>query len=160
MECLKRMPAKRRDAILQRGLPAVESDGRGQIDSMMTWEQAREMSRAGVEMGAHTVSHPLLSYEEPATVECELRLSKQMVEEKLGKPVRAFAYPNGDWNDRVSKQVEQTGYRCAFTTHPDWHDSRENQFTISRVLLHEGNITTQDGKFSPAMLNLALAGWA
>ena len=59
--------------------------------------------------------------------------------------MRAFAYPNGDWNDRVSKQVEQTGYRCAFTTHPGLaRFPRKSVHHLSRVLLHEGNITSQD----------------
>jgi peptidoglycan/xylan/chitin deacetylase (PgdA/CDA1 family) len=160
VDWLKRMRAERRNAILERILPAGgNSDGGEEIDAMLTWDQAREMSDAGVEIGAHTVSHPLLSYEDEASVESELKLSKQTVEEKLGKKVRAFAYPNGDWDERVREQVAKAGYRCAFTTRPAWHDRSENPYTISRVLLHEGNITTHDGEFSPAMLNLTLAGW-
>jgi peptidoglycan/xylan/chitin deacetylase (PgdA/CDA1 family) len=155
------MPMERRNAILHRTLPTDgNSDGPEDVDVMLTWDQAREMSDAGVEIGAHTVSHPLLSHEDAASVERELKLSKQTLEERLGKKVRALAYPNGDWNERVRKQVEDTGYRCAFTTRPAWHDRDENLYTISRVLLHEGNITAQNGEFSPAMLNLTLAGWA
>jgi hypothetical protein len=78
----------------------------------------------------------------------------------LGKEVRAFAYPNGDWNESVRKQVANARYRCAFTTRPAWYDRSENFYTISRVLLHEGNITSRSGEFSPAMLDLTLAGWA
>ena len=161
VEWLKRMPAAKREAILERGLLADPGAGSAQqVDAMLTWEQAREMSRAGVEIGAHTVNHPLLTYEDPLSIERELALSKRTLEEKLGAQVRAFAYPNGDWNEQVREQVEKTGYRCAFTTHPAWHHGRENSYAISRVLLHEGNITARDGEFSPAMLNLTLAGWA
>ena len=161
VDWLKRMPTERRNAILDRMPPAEGNPNcREEVDAMLTWDQAREMSDAGVEIGAHTVSHPLLSYEDEASGERELKLSKQTLEEKLGKRIRAFAYPNGDWNERVRKQVEETGYLCAFTTRPAWYDHDENPYTISRVLLHEGNITAQDGDFSPAMLDLTLAGWA
>lgn len=161
VEWLKRMPSAKRDAILEHVFPGGgNGDNGAQVDAMLSWEQALEMSRAGVEIGAHTVSHPLLTYEEPDVVERELKVSKQVLEEKLGKQVRAFAYPNGDWNEQVRKKVEDAGYQWAFTTHPGWHGARENSRTISRLLLHEGNITTRDGEFSPAMLNLTLEGWA
>lgn len=159
VERLKRMPTKQRDAILHQALPAV-SDQLETVDAMLTWEEAAEMANGGVEIGAHTVTHPLLSYEDAASVARELQDSKRAIEQRLGKPVRAFAYPNGDWSVTVRDQVAQTGYRCAFTTHPAWHDRSENPYTISRVLLHEGNIAAQDGKFSPAMLALTLAGRA
>jgi peptidoglycan/xylan/chitin deacetylase (PgdA/CDA1 family) len=161
VEWLKRMPTEKRNAILKKILPADGSaNSQEEIDEMLTWDQAREMSDAGVEMGAHTVSHLLLSYEDAASVERELQLGKQALEEKLGTKVRAFAYPNGDWNESVRKQVADTGYRCAFTTRPAWYDRSENPYAVSRVLLHEGNITGQTGEFSPAMLDLTLAGWA
>jgi peptidoglycan/xylan/chitin deacetylase (PgdA/CDA1 family) len=155
------MSTKRRNAILESILPGdcVSNDPK-EVDAMLTWEQAKEMSIGGVEIGAHTVNHPLLTYEDKAAVEGELMLSKQTLEARMGKEVRAFAYPNGDWNESVRKQVVESGYRCAFTTRPAWYVPGENPYTISRVLLHEGNITTQDGNFSPAMLDLTLAGWA
>jgi peptidoglycan/xylan/chitin deacetylase (PgdA/CDA1 family) len=161
IEWLKHMPTEKRNTILERIGPAEQSgDGYDEVDSMLSWEQALEMSNAGIEMGAHSVSHPLLSYEEDAAVERELRLSRQALEARLGKQVRAFAYPNGDWNERVRKQVEQAGYQCAFTTSATWYSRKENPYTIPRVLLHEGNVTGSNGKFSVAMLNLTLAGWA
>jgi len=161
VDWLKRMPSRRRNAILELMLPVERTpDDEEEVDTMLSWEQAREISEAGVEIGAHTVNHPLLTYEDKAAVECELKLSKQTLEAKLGKEVRAFAYPNGDWNESVREQVAESGYRCAFTTYPAWYAQGESPYTISRILLHEGNITTQDGRFSPAMLELTLAGWA
>jgi len=161
VEWLKRMPTEKRNAILERMLPANgSSNDPEEVDVMLTWDQAREMSEDGVEIGAHTVSHPLLSYEDEASVERELKLAKQVLEENLGEKVLAFAYPNGDWNKRVLEQVVETGYRCAFTTRPAWHSREKNLYTIPRVLIHEGNITVLAGAFSPAMFALALAGWA
>jgi peptidoglycan/xylan/chitin deacetylase (PgdA/CDA1 family) len=162
VEWLKRMPADKRDAFLNELLPSVNSSESetDPVDAMLTWQQAVEMGRHGIEIGAHTVTHPLLSYENDATVERELCQSKQTLEEKLGKPVRAFAYPNGDWDGRVRRWVKQAGYECAFTTRPGWYDQRQDPYTIRRILLHEGNVTDRNGQFSPAMLSLTLAGRA
>ncbi len=159
VEWLKHMPAEKRRLLLERLLPAENSGDADEADSMLTWNQVIEMSRDGVEIGAHTVSHPLLSYEKDTTVEHELRISKQILEEKLGKKVRALAYPNGAWDERVRRWVEKVGYECAFTTRPGWHHWGEDRYIIRRILLHEGNVTGRNGQFSPAMFSLALAGW-
>ena len=160
VEWLKHMPTENRHSLLRASLPSEEnSHSSDEVDSMLTWDQVIEMSRNGVEFGAHTVSHPLLSYESDTTVERELRMSKQTLEEKLGKKVRAFAYPNGDWDERVRRWVKQVGYQSAFTTRPGWHHFGQDRYTSRRILLHEGNVTGPDGEFSPATLNLTLAGW-
>jgi len=161
VDWLKRIPTARRNAILELMLPADHASSEGEeVDAMLSWGQAKEMSGGGVEIGAHTVNHPLLTYEDKAAAKEELELSKQMLESALGVEVRAFAYPNGDWNEAVRDQVAESGYRCAFTTKPAWYAHGENAYSISRVLLHEGNITAREGKFSPAMFDLTLAGWA
>jgi peptidoglycan/xylan/chitin deacetylase (PgdA/CDA1 family) len=162
VEWLKHMPAAKRDPLLtQLLLPTSDSKaGEDLVDSMLTWQQAIEMGDNGIDIGAHTVTHPLLSYESDPDVERELCQSKQTLEEKLRKPVRAFAYPNGNWDERVRKLVKQAGYERAFTTRPGWYDQRQDPYTIRRILLHEGNVTDRDGQFSPAMLGLTLAGRA
>jgi peptidoglycan/xylan/chitin deacetylase (PgdA/CDA1 family) len=161
VEWLKRMPASERNVLLECMLgTSGNGDGGADVDYMLSWDQAREMSDAGVEIGSHTVSHPLLTYEDASSVERELLLSKQILEEKLGRRVRAFAYPSGDWSERVREQAAKAGYGCAFTTQPSWHGHCENPYTISRILLHEGNIAGHEGRFSPAMFDLTLAGWA
>ncbi len=160
IEWLKHMPAEERRLVLERWpLSEDNCDGPDEPDQMLTWNQVMEMSRDGIEFGTHTVSHPLLTYENAATVERELRLSKQVLEEKLHRKARAFAYPNGEWDERVRRWVEQVGYECAFTTRPGWYQRGQNPYTIPRILLHEGNVTGPNGQFSPAMLSLTLAGW-
>lgn len=157
IEHLKRMPAEARERLLGELLPAQPGYQNG--DQMMTWEQAREMSRDGVEFGGHTVTHPLLPYEPNVLVERELHDCKEAIESTLGIKVRAFAYPNGDWDERIRGLVAASGYQCAFTTQGGWHQPGQNRHTIRRILLHEGNVTGHNGEFSPAMFQLTLAGW-
>lgn len=160
IEWLKRMPSQQREEILAAALPPADSDGAPGIDAIMTWEQLAQAQASGVEIGGHTVTHPLLSYEDEETVDRELRLCRQLLEQKLGAPVRAFAYPNGDWNPKVRERVKAAGYACAFTTEARCCTGKEDRFELPRFLLHDGNVTGLRGKFSPAMLTLTLAGWA
>jgi peptidoglycan/xylan/chitin deacetylase (PgdA/CDA1 family) len=156
VEYLKHMPSEERAQILGRLSPAQEAAGEG-IDRMMTWDQVVEMSHTDIDFGAHTHTHPLLPYEDDETVERELRLAKELLEEKLAKKVRAFAYPNGTWDQRVRGWVERTGYACAFTTQRAWYRPGQDLYAIPRMLLHEGNVTGLRGEFSPAMFSFTLA---
>jgi hypothetical protein len=81
-----------------------------------------------------------------------------MIEEKLKKKVRAFAYPNGNWDERVRKQVQTAGYECAFTTARGWHRRGEDAYTIRRIMLHEGKVAGLSDEFSTAVVALRLSG--
>jgi len=59
----------------------------------LTWSEVRELSRAGIIFGSHTVTHPQLSQLPLAEVEKELRRSKDTIEQQLGRLVDSFAYP-------------------------------------------------------------------
>lgn len=160
IEYLKRRPARERRALLEEC--GISGDGKAQhypADRMLSWPEIREMSRGGVEFGSHTVTHPLLTYEEDGALAEELRASKQTLEEGLGKPVRAFAYPNGDCNHRVRRTVQEAGYALAFTTERDIYHYRQDLYTIPRIMLHEGCVTGLNGEFSPSMLSLRLSAW-
>jgi peptidoglycan/xylan/chitin deacetylase (PgdA/CDA1 family) len=62
-----------------------------------TWDELREMARGGVEIGAHTVTHPILSSVADPTY--EIVEAKRRIEQELQQPVLHFAYPNGFWQD-------------------------------------------------------------
>ena len=158
VERLKHMPGETRDLFLSTLLPQEGQSDIPDVDSMLTWEEIVELSRHDMEIGAHTVNHPLLTFENDITVDRELRFSKQTLEEKIGVPVRAFAYPNGDCDARVRQSVEQADYKYAFTTQAGWYRRGHDPLVIRRILLHEGNITGPDGQFSPAMFSFALSG--
>lgn len=158
VEHLKHLPAQDRELLLAPWISAAPVED-GNPDEMFTWEEAAGMQKEGVDIEAHSVSHPLLTYEDERTVSRELADSKRMLEETLKKKVRAFAYPNGTWNDRVRKQVQAAGFDCAFTTARGWHRRGEDAYTIRRIMLHEGKVTGLRGEFSPAILALRLSGW-
>ncbi len=156
---LMHRPAAERNDLLAQILPPGTAVQEANGDRLMEWSQVREMSAAGIEFGAHTVTHPLLPYEDDATVAYELSAGKEKIEEVLGKKVRAFAYPNGSWDERVRRYVQQAGYTVAFTTDRGWHRPGHDPLTVRRVFLHEGSVSGLGGKFSPAVLQMTLAGF-
>ena len=71
-----------------------------------------------IEIGAHTVTHPLLDHLSPDDQREELLASRRALEEILGVPVRSFAYPYGTHSIALVPLVRDAGYTCACTTEP------------------------------------------
>jgi peptidoglycan/xylan/chitin deacetylase (PgdA/CDA1 family) len=81
--------------------------------------EVAEMAAAGVAIGAHSVTHPVLSREGPERIRQEVFGSKAALETLTGKPVTSFAYPNGrreDFSLQVKECLSGAGYIAAFTT--------------------------------------------
>ena len=72
----------------------------------MTWDMVRRMVDGGIEMGAHTCAHPILTKVSLNVVKHEVRASKRRIEQETGAPVVSFAYPNG-WVTDFNEDVEQ-----------------------------------------------------
>lgn len=68
---------------------------------MMTWDQLREIRSWGIDLGAHTHTHPRLTRVEIPEAEAEMLRSKREIEDHIGEPVTLFAYPYGDMNSAV-----------------------------------------------------------
>ncbi len=84
----------------------------------LNWDQVRKMRDLGIEFGAHTASHPILTKVPLSQVEHELVSSKNQLQEELKKEVFSFAYPNGgrlDISPAVVELVKKTGFKLAFT---------------------------------------------
>lgn len=88
---------------------------------MMTDAQVHELSASGIEIGAHTKSHPILATLDLEQSKQEILGSKSYLETLLGKPVRYFAYPNGmpgvDYGIKQRDLVEAAGFEAAVSTH-------------------------------------------
>jgi peptidoglycan/xylan/chitin deacetylase (PgdA/CDA1 family) len=87
---------------------------------MMTWEQVREMHRAGMTFGAHTVTHPNLPNATPEEARREIFTSRDDLEAQLGERVRHFSYPNGRGSahltDAVKSLVRDAGFDSSTTS--------------------------------------------
>ena len=61
----------------------------------LTWDEVRELRAQGIQVGAHTVTHPDLRSLGPDELEQELGRSKETIEDSLGVRVESFSYPHG-----------------------------------------------------------------
>jgi peptidoglycan/xylan/chitin deacetylase (PgdA/CDA1 family) len=66
-----------------------------------------------IEVGSHTVSHPMLSWMTPEVQHHELTTSKLDLERILGHPVKSFCYPNGAYGTDTPRLAGEAGYNCA-----------------------------------------------
>ena len=82
----------------------------------LTWSELEQLDPALITIGSHTLSHPILPTIDDATLERELADSRRMLEQRLGRTVDLFCYPNGAQDDRVHAAVARH-YRAAVTTH-------------------------------------------
>ena len=107
----------------------------------LSWDHIREMVNGNIEMGAHTVNHPILTRIPFDRVEDELKLSKTMIQEEINQEVVSFAYPNGqqgDFDIKVIDQIKKSGYKTAFTliSGPQrYRNVLRNPYQIRRIFL-------------------------
>jgi peptidoglycan/xylan/chitin deacetylase (PgdA/CDA1 family) len=79
----------------------------------VTWDQLREVAAAGIEIGGHSCSHPLMTKCTDSQIEHEAVDCKRELEGRLQLPVTSFAYPHGICNDTVRRLVKKAGYENA-----------------------------------------------
>jgi peptidoglycan/xylan/chitin deacetylase (PgdA/CDA1 family) len=84
-------------------------------EPLMDLRQLRVWQDAGMEIGAHSRSHPRLRTCGDAELEAEVAGSKRDLEELLGQPVTQFCYPYGDFDTRVVEAVRRAGFAAAVT---------------------------------------------
>jgi peptidoglycan/xylan/chitin deacetylase (PgdA/CDA1 family) len=88
----------------------------------VTWTQLEEMRDAGVDIESHTVSHRDLrrgikGQDYDSWLRNEVVGSKELLEQKLGIRVIAFAFPYGLHNEKVRKLAMESGYEALFTVY-------------------------------------------
>ena len=117
-------------------------------------QDIRILSRMGMEIGSHTLTHRLLTGRPAAEVRHELSESKRRLEDILGTPVSAFSYPQGAFTAAARAALVDTGYHLgrstiAFRTAYDFDPSlmpisvefcRNSRIAIIRHALRDGNL--------------------
>jgi peptidoglycan/xylan/chitin deacetylase (PgdA/CDA1 family) len=105
----------------------------------LTWNEVRELSRAGVLFGSHTVTHPVLTQVGHDQLETELRVSKTTIENELGFAIDSFAYPyafpqhNREFVQRLRSVLIDAGYQNAVSTVIGSIHGVEDRFALKRI---------------------------
>jgi peptidoglycan/xylan/chitin deacetylase (PgdA/CDA1 family) len=105
-------------------------------DLMLTDGQVRELHSAGMTIGAHTVTHPILAALGDAEARSEIAEGKRALERLIGKPVTLFAYPNGkpqrDYTSAHVAIVRELGFRAAVSTAAGTVSAGDDAYQIPR----------------------------
>lgn len=105
-------------------------------DLMMTTEQVRRLHASDMEIGAHTVTHPILSQLDPERAENEIRDGKRRLEAITENPVTLFAYPNGkpgrDYLREHVGMVKSLGFEAAVSTARGVSHAASDPFQLPR----------------------------
>jgi peptidoglycan/xylan/chitin deacetylase (PgdA/CDA1 family) len=108
-----------------------------------TAQEIRELASGGlVEVGAHTMTHPVLS-QIARDIQCtEIEQSKVSLERVLGRPVMNFAYPFGgvaDYAPESVAAVRRAGFESACSNYPGLVEPKSDWFQLPRVLVGNWN---------------------
>jgi len=132
---IKHLDLPTRDATVERvnelaGRPALPND------LMMRSDQVRHLSRAGMEVGGHTVMHPILRVLSDSQAEAEIATGRADLQALTDSPVDVFAYPNGlpgqDYDERHVAMVRRQGFRGAVSTTRGTVVPRSDRFQLPR----------------------------
>jgi peptidoglycan/xylan/chitin deacetylase (PgdA/CDA1 family) len=104
-------------------------------------QEIRQLADGGlVEIGAHTVTHPVLSALPITQQEQEIRQSKTQLEEILNQPIKSFAYPYGTKDDYTHETVElvrQAKYTCACSNYMGVTQPKTPRYELPRFVVRD-----------------------
>jgi len=104
--------------------------------NLLTADELARLVSAGMTIGAHTMSHPILSQSPPELARAEIAESRAALESVLGKQIWALAYPFGDAasvNSDVLAMTQEAGYAAAFVNFGGGLGSQLPRYAIPRV---------------------------
>lgn len=118
---------------------------------IMDWDEVRTLVAGGVEMGAHTLGHTVLTLEDAPSIEREIRESKAWIEREIDRPVVDFAYCNGWYSDEVIRALAAAGFRSAVTTEDLPNRIGGDPFSLKRKVLWENFSIGAGGDYSACL---------
>ena len=110
----------------------------GALDTMLDWDQVRELADAGVEIGGHSHSLPQLEDLDDETLRFELRRCKEIVADELGTVPVSFAYPYGYSSRHVRTAVREAGFTQALAVGNGLARRAQGPYALQRVTVRRG----------------------
>ena len=112
----------------------------------LSWDEAREMNKNGINIESHTVNHKSMTDLTDDQLRSELVDSKKKAETELGHEVNYIAYPTGTYNLHIAQMVKEAGYKAAFTIKYGNVDKASNIYALERVPIFHTEDTNKDFK--------------
>jgi peptidoglycan/xylan/chitin deacetylase (PgdA/CDA1 family) len=112
------------------------SEARLSDDLMMNSAQVRGLAAAGMDIGGHTITHPILTRIDALSARREIAEGRDALAAITGRPVRLFAYPNGrpvgDYGAEHVAIVRTLGFTAAVSTSPGAARADDSLFELPR----------------------------
>lgn len=118
----------------------VNEVGRPQGDRL-SWDEIKTMQDSGlVSFGSHTLGpEPLVNFKSVEEIKKQIFDSKKILEEKLGRKVTIFSYPEGLFDARIKQLVVDAGYAGAVATNPGKSYCDDDVFVLKRLRISENS---------------------
>ncbi|MEU6482122.1 polysaccharide deacetylase family protein [Streptomyces sp. NPDC047017] len=129
-------------------------DSGGGPDTMLDWDQVRELAAGGVEIGGHSHTHPQLDQLDDDTLWAELIRCKETVAAELGTAPASFAYPYGYSSRRVRARVRAAGFRQALAVGNGLARRAQGPYALHRLTVRR---TTTPEEFQRLVLGHRIA---
>lgn len=134
---------------------------------MMTLAQAPALERLGMEIGAHTVTHPQLDTLRAPRLHRELRESKAVLEDVLGHEVAHLAYPHGYNSRAVRRAARRAGYASAVAVRHALSSGADEPYRIARLIVRRSHtvadvtawLAGEGARVAPFPDSAATVGW-
>jgi peptidoglycan/xylan/chitin deacetylase (PgdA/CDA1 family) len=134
LTAIKHLEPERRQAATEEVVAAA--GGSALPSPMMQSQQVRRLRSLGMEVGAHTVTHPILTRLGATAARDEMGASKESLQQILGEPVGLFAYPNGvpgqDYAAEHARMARECGFSAAVSTAWGAASMRSDRFQLPR----------------------------
>lgn len=119
---------------------AVDGDALDPDDAVMSGEQLEQLNPSLVSLGAHTVTHRRLSQLDAESIWEEIEGSHSRLAELVGRDIRSFSFPYGDYNASCVAACEAAGYERVFSILPEEIDAAGAEILVGRT-----NVDPSDG---------------
>jgi peptidoglycan/xylan/chitin deacetylase (PgdA/CDA1 family) len=123
---------------------------------MLSWAQLSDIARAGIEVGAHSTTHPQLDQLDGEHLRRELFDSKKELEDHLGVEVPGLAYPFGYSSAAVRQVVRQAGYAYSYAVDNRIAALGSDLFAIPRLTVKRSTTVAEFGRLVDGENTIAL----
>src|SRR5262249_32652992 len=106
--------------------------------AVLSWKALLDVAAEGIEVAAHSHTHPQLDRVTPTVIDDEVRRCRGLLEDKLGLAVDGFAYPFGYWNRGGSASISAAGYRYACAVDDLITGPADDVLTLPRITVNAG----------------------
>lgn len=107
-----------------------------ELYEFLSWNEIRELHHKGINIGSHTVNHPILSQLPKEALQQELLNSKRKIEQELQSDCPWIVYPNGghaDVSPLVFSEASQVGYKVGFTLAGTMNSCIQEPMALDRI---------------------------